>query len=764
LDTPSPSSLSSLIAGLRGVDPSVLHRLRRFDFERKLALLLSILAVISGIATYFMISTAPPYGRSVQTVVLLLQVDVILLLLLGVIIGRRLVMLVLEHRQGRAGSKLHGRLVALFAVVAVAPAIIVSVFSVLFLSSGLETWFGDRIRVALETSMNVAEAYLEEHKENIRADALAMAADLNREAPYLLGDPVRLQQFVAGQAAVRSLTEAIVFDRLGNVLARTGLSFGLEMEYLPPGALTRAESGEVVTVTSSADDRVRALVQLFGFGDAYLFVGRFVDAEVLGFMQRTQSVVREYQQLSTERRGIQITSAILFGLVALLLLFAAVWTGMAVADRIVAPIGQLIGAADRVRTGDLLARVPEGASDDEIAVLSRAFNRMATQLHSQRRELIDANHQLDARRRFTEAVLSGVTAGVIGLDDQRRIVLPNRAASHFLESAAGGEIAGVDIQHVLPETLPLFERAELAAGQTVQQQVTVRRGLAEYTLLVRLAAQREGDAIVGYVLTFDDITVLLSAQRQAAWAEVARRIAHEIKNPLTPIQLSAERMGRKFASQIDEADRSSFHRAVDTIIRQVDVIGRLIREFSAFARMPDARMRPEPLAALVQHAADLQQSARPELRLTVDLGDSAGLYLDCDGEKISQALTNVLQNAVQAVEESAAGADQEGGGSPAPVPVVEVTVLRGDHELAILVADNGSGFPAGERQRFLEPYVTTRAKGTGLGLAIVHKIMEEHAGRVELDNSELGGALVRLVFPAERIVEGRPRPIGNRAS
>jgi two-component system nitrogen regulation sensor histidine kinase NtrY len=245
---------------------------------------------------------------------------------------------------------------------------------------------------------------------------------------------------------------------------------------------------------------------------------------------------------------------------------------------------------------------------------------------------------------------------------------------------------------------------------------------------------------------------------------VARRIAHEIKNPLTPIQLSAERMGRKFASQIDEADRSSFHRAVDTIIRQVDVIGRLIREFSAFARMPDARMRPEPLAALVQHAADLQQSARPELRLTVDLGDSAGLYLDCDGEKISQALTNVLQNAVQAVEESAAGADQEGGGSPAPVPVVEVTVLRGDHELAILVADNGSGFPAGERQRFLEPYVTTRAKGTGLGLAIVHKIMEEHAGRVELDNSELGGALVRLVFPAERIVEGRPRPIGNRAS
>ncbi|MEZ5859368.1 MAG: HAMP domain-containing protein [Geminicoccaceae bacterium] len=495
-----------------------------------------------------------------------------------------------------------------------------------------------------------------------------MAADLNREAPYLLGDPVRLQQFVAGQAAVRSLTEAIVFDRLGNVLARTGLSFGLEMEYLPPGALTRAEAGEVVTVTSSADDRVRALVQLFGFGDAYLFVGRFVDAEVLGFMQRTQSVVREYQQLSTERRGIQITSAILFGLVALLLLFAAVWTGMAVADRIVAPIGQLIGAADRVRTGDLLARVPEGASDDEIAVLSRAFNRMATQLHSQRRELIDANHQLDARRRFTEAVLSGVTAGVIGLDDQRRIVLPNRAASHFLESAAGGEIAGVDIQHVLPETLPLFERAELAAGQTVQQQVTVRRGLAEYTLLVRLAAQREGDAIVGYVLTFDDITVLLSAQRQAAWAEVARRIAHEIKNPLTPIQLSAERMG----AQVREPDRRGRPVVLPSRGRHDHPPGRRHRPADprVLGLRPDARRPHATRAARRARAACGGPAAErlSELRLTVDLGDSAGLYLDCDGEKISQALTNVLQNAVQAVEESAAGADQEEAVARRPCP------------------------------------------------------------------------------------------------
>ena len=614
-----------------------------------------MLAVIAGITTYALITTAPPSGRSVQTVVLLLNIDLVLLLLLGVVVARRLVKLVLQRRRGLAGSKLHGRLVALFAVIAVLPAIVVSVFSVLFLSSGLETWFGDRIRTALDNSMNVAQAYLEEHKENIRADALAMASDLNRQAPQLVADHERLQQFVAGQAAVRNLTEAIVFDRLGNILARTGLSFGLESEYLPPQTLARAEAGEVVTVTSSADDRVRALVSLFGFGDAYLFVGRFIDAEVLGYMQQTERVVREYQELQSSRsrhpahlgRPLRPRGPA-----------AAAGRGLDRHDGRRPPRGADRPADQRRRPGAHRrspgAGARKGPSDDEIAVLSRAFNRMATQLQSQRRELIEANQQLDARRRFTEAVLSGVTAGVIGLDENRRIVLPNRAASQFLEPKrrVGGDepdrgraceadralgevlgvdlpgidddvIAGVDIASILPETRALFDNPELAQGQTVQAEVRVNLSAAEYTLLVRLAAQLEeiGEAtrIVGYVLTFDDITALLSAQRQAAWAEVARRIAHEIKNPLTPIQLSAERLGRKFGGQIDAADRSSFSRSIDTIIRQVDVIGRLIREFSAFARMPDAQMQPELLSELVNQAVELQAGAWPALDVQVDL-------------------------------------------------------------------------------------------------------------------------------------------------
>ena len=660
--------------------------------------------------------------------------------------ARRLVRLWLERQRGLAGSKLHGRLVALFAVVAVTPAIIVSLFSVVFLGSGLETWFSDRIRTALQNSLNVAEAYLEEHKENIRADALAMAADLNREGPLLMGDPYRLQQLVNAQAAVRSLTEAVVFDGTGQVMARTGLSFTMETDELAPDVLARAATGEVVTLTSGAEDRVRALVRLDGFGEAYLYVGRFVDAEVLGYMQRTQAMVQEYQRMEGGRRGIQITSALLFGIVALLLLLASVWVGLNLADRLVAPISQLILAANRVRAGDLLARVPEDTGpDDEVKDLSRAFNRMTSQLASQRRELVEANRQLDERRRFTEAVLAGVTAGVLGVDAEGYVALPNRSALDFL-SVPGDEVAGAPLESVLPEVAPLLARARLAPHHAVEQQIAISRGGVERTLLVRVAAQSEGGEVAGYVLTFDDITALLSAQRQAAWSEVARRIAHEIKNPLTPIRLSAERLNRRYLAQITDG-RENFSGAVATIIRQVDQIGHLISEFSNFARMPSPVMKDEDLNEIVRHALFLQQSAWPSVRFGRDLPDPPQ-RLACDADKVGQALTNLLQNAVQALNE-AAPAGGEAAAPPVP-PVVNVRVLADGEGVVVEVEDNGPGFPLPERHRLLEPYVTTRAKGTGLGLAIVHKIMEEHGGRVELASGANGGALARLVFPAYR--------------
>ena len=729
-----------MLSSLRLIEPGLIARFRRIDVERRLALFLVVLAVIAGFMTYLVIFQTPPYGSSIHTVLFLLNLDLVILLLLGVIVARRLVRLWLERKSGLAGSKLHGKLVALFAVVAVAPAIVVSLFSVFFLSSGLETWFSDRIRTALTNSLNVAEAYLKEHKENIRADALAMASDLNRDGAMLFGDPYRLQALVNAQAAVRSLTEAVVFDSTGNVLARTGLSFTMEWGNLGPEVIDRAGDGRVVVLTSDADDRVRALVRLDGFGDAYLYVGRFVDAEVLGYMQRTQAMVTEYRRMEGERRGIQITSAALFGIVALLLLLASVWVGLNLADRLAAPIARLVEAANRVRAGDLMARVPEGpGQQDEIQDLSRAFNRMTSQLGSQRRELIEANRQLDERRRFTEAVLAGVSAGVLGIDPDGFVVLPNRAAIEFL-SGEGGELAGSPVEAVLPEVVPLLAKVKSSPHATLEQQITIGRDGAERTLLVRVAAQLQSGEIGGYVLTFDDITALLSAQRQAAWSEVARRIAHEIKNPLTPIRLSAERLNRRYAAQVTEG-KESFVGAITTIVRQVDQIGHLVSEFSNFARMPAPKMKEEKLGKLVRHAIFLQQSAWPKVVFVLDIPE-APLRLACDGGKVEQALTNLLQNALQAMSENPIRGEAK----------LWVRVCQDNGGLRVEIEDVGPGFPPAERHRLLEPYVTTRAKGTGLGLAIVHKIMEEHQGRVELSSGQGGGALASLVFPAYRVV------------
>lgn len=725
------------------------ERLRRSDIERRLALVLTVGAIVSGVATYVAISGAPPFGSDVRTVLVLLNLDLILLLLLGVVIARRLVSLYLQRRQGSAGSRLHVRLVALFGAVATAPAILVAVFSVFFLSNGLEAWFSERIRSSLDNSLAVAEAYLAEHKEIIRADALAMAADLGRIGDPLGAMPDQLRQAVNAQAAVRSLTEAIVFDSGGRVLARSGLSFTMDMqiEQLPPSALEQADLGEVVIFTSDTDDRVRALVRLDGFIETYLFVGRFVDANVLGFMERTQQIVSEYRQMERERSGIQVTSALIFGIVALLLLFASVWVGLTFANELAAPISRLIGAADRVRSGDLMARVPEGSDQDEIGVLSRAFNRMTSQLASQRHELVEANQQLDDRRRFTEAVLAGVSAGVLGLDADGDIVLPNRSASDFL--GGGDHLIGSSLAVVMPEIAPLLQRAALRPGEAVVDEVTVQRGGAQRSLLVRVAAQQDEGVLVGYVVTFDDVTELLSAQRQAAWAEVARRIAHEVKNPLTPIRLSAERLNRKYLPQIVD-DREAFTNCTATIVRQVDTIGHLITEFSAFARMPAPVMRGESMAELARQALQLQQTAWPDIAFRLELPPGDRVMLACDGQKVTQVLTNLLQNAIDSLTERAPAAGL-------PPPEIVLAVRRAAGSVIVEVADNGPGFSSPERERLFEPYVTTRSRGTGLGLAIVRKIMEEHGGKAELSESSAGGALVRLVFP-EPVERAASRP------
>ena len=710
---------------------------------RRIAIALAAAALASGVATYLALTGAPPFGPRPGVVLSLLYLDLVLLLLLAALVAKRLVEVWVERRRGLAGSRLQIRLVGLFSLIAVLPTIIVAVFSYLFFSFGVESWFSDRVRTAISESVAVADAYVKEHQQAIRADSLAMATDLDRSAASFQLNPQYLAPVLAAQAAMRGLTEAAVLDRKGAMLARTGLVFALGFEDVSKDALHRARLGEVVIMTDDREERVRALVRLNEFSDLYLYVGRFIEPRVLTHRDAVHLAAAQYERLEGQRSGFQITFAVIYILVAMLFLAAAISIGIHFAAQLADPISRLVGAAERVRAGDLSARVPEGKKDDELVSLSRAFNRMTNQIQSQQRELIEANRELDERRRFTETVLTGVSAGVIGLDRGGRIYLPNRSASALLGVDLDLSV-GEDLAEVAPEMAGLLEEAARRPDRLAQAQVQIVGDNSTRTLLVRIAAEHDSEQndgeISGFVVTFDDITELLSAQRKAAWADIARRIAHEIKNPLTPIQLSAERLRRKYLKEIKK-DPETFRICTDTIIRHVEDIGRMVDEFSSFARMPAPVLKPEDLTTLVEQAVFLERTAHPKISLETRFA-ARPVLLRCDARLVGQALINIIKNAIESIEARIA----EKG--PTPPGQIIVTV-EADGPVAVTVEDNGKGLPRHGRERLTEPYVTTRTKGTGLGLAIVKKIMEDHQGELMLSDREHGGARVRMVFSGE---------------
>ncbi len=714
----------------------------KVGLERKLSIGLLFASAATGIATYGALTDRFAVGPGSRLLILLLYVDLILGVLLGAVVVRRLAVLWAERRRGLAGSRLHGQLVLLFSVVAVTPTIIVAIFSLLFFNLGVDAWFSDRIKTVVDESLTVAEAYLQEHQHNVTADVLAMAQDINQSTPALAENPVRLNQILAAQTALRGLSEAIIFDGHGNLLARSGFSFSMEFDAdLPNWALERARTGEVVVLSSDTDDRVRALVQLDSLFDVFLYVGRSVDPRVLSHLDRTQGAVKLYAALAQQRSEIQVIFVVIFAVVAVLLLLAAVWVGIAIAARLVKPIGQLIRVADRVGAGELDVRVSENETGNELASLSRAFNRMTEQLAEQQHELRSANTQLDGRRRFTEAVLAGVSAGVIGLDADAAINLPNRSASELLGIDLE-PLVGATLADTVPEMAVLLESARRRPSRMSEAQIDLVRGGQTRQLLVRVVHEMGEHGPIGFVVTFDDVTALLSAQRKAAWADVARRIAHEIKNPLTPIQLSAERLKRKYLKEI-ATDPETFRECTDTIVRQVGDIGRMVDEFSAFARMPSPVMREENLNEICHHAVVLQRAAHPSIAF-VEMLPPSPIRRSFDSRQIGQALTNILKNAAEAVE----GRESIDG---RPLPKGRVTInLRVDenNRATVTISDNGPGLPKQGRERLTEPYVTTRLKGTGLGLAIVKKIMEDHGGDLVLEDNDGGGARVRLIFAA----------------
>jgi len=706
----------------------------------QLALGVGFLAVLSGAITYAILSGLIPWTPGRPGLIVLLLINLTLGLSLGALIAWRLVRLWTERKSGRAGARLHVRLVTWFGTIAVVPAILIAIFAAVTLNLGLEAWFSDRVKEALGSAVNVAQHYMNDHERDIIGDAYEIANTIQRDPTLFDANKhVKPTDFFAKLNSLtkdRGLQASYIVDSNGKILASTKQQYVKDPK--PPSAadLAQASSGSIVVDATPGGSTVTALIQMQTLKDAYLLVVRQVDPQVFGYYNRTKLAVSEYNRLDQNRSELQLLFAALYAVVSLVTLLGAVWSGIWAANRLVRPISGLVGAAERVSEGDLSAHVNVAQDDDELANLGHAFNRMTGQLAAQRDDLMTANRLNDERRRFTETVLSGVSAGVIGLDRDGNITIVNRAAARLL-NATSEELEGRHYAESVPELSALIRRALSEPAARAGGEITVKRTGSPRQLSVQVSSET-GNAS-GFVVTFDDITDLVGAQRTAAWADVARRIAHEIKNPLTPIQLSAERLKRKYGGEVS-TDPEIFQQCIDTIIRQVGDIGRMVDEFSSFARMPRPVMRRENAAELLQQAVFLQRVAHPDIAFAVEAPKDP-VFFEGDGRLISQALTNVLKNAGEGIAARLAAGDEAPG-------KIQVALQPNGTNFAFTVSDNGIGLPAEHRHRLTEPYVTTRAKGTGLGLAIVRKIMEDHGGEIALADAESGeGALVTLTFP-----------------
>ncbi|MDH5722106.1 MAG: PAS domain-containing sensor histidine kinase, partial [Alphaproteobacteria bacterium] len=698
------------------------------SWRTKASVLLVIAAAISALATFSAFRDVSGTLNNSDVVIWLLNIDLIILLLLVSLIARRIVGLWSGRKRRIAGSHLHVRLVYIFSIIAAVPTIIMTVFSVVFFHYGVQTWFSERVQTAINESQAVAQSYMEEHKQVIRADTMAMAGDLDRQSDILMFNPETFQEVVNTQSFIRNLSEALVFREDGRVIARSALTFALEYEAVPEYIMQRAKTGEVVLMTGEDQDRVRALVKLENFPDTFLFVGRMLDPQVLSHLSATQLASDDYASLKAQYSGLQITVTMLFVVVGFLLLLAAIWFGLILARQLVKPISELIIAADRVRGGDLTFQVPENKTLEEFDYLAQSFNRMTSQIHKQRTDLIEANRQLDYRRRVTETVLAGVSSGVIGVDKEGTVNLVNNAALTLL-GMRKEDLLSRKLIDVIPELSQTMESASRRIGKITRKEVQLHGGGGKkrsfiFQITIELGNEEDKNIIV----TFDDITALQSAQRKAAWSDVARRIAHEIKNPLTPIQLSAERLRRKYKDSFQEEESKVFDQCIETIIRHVGDIGGMVDEFSSFARMPEPVLKAENLPKQIKESLMLQQQAHPEIIFSLEFADDVfaeKLCAEIDSRQFRQAMTNILQNAVDAIH-SVSGKGKQGR-------VEILTGYHGQDEIFVSISDNGAGFPEDSpRDKLTEPYVTHKQKGTGLGLAIVKKIMEDCNGSLVL--------------------------------
>ena len=702
----------------------------------------AVLAMLSAFATFVVLADLTPVVPSHSVVVTLLFINALTVFLLLGVIAHEVSLVVQARRRGRAAARLHVRIVALFAVIAAVPAILVAIVASVTLDRGLDRLFSTRTRTIIENSLTVADAYLQEHAQMIRGDIIAMSFDVTRAKPLFDAERERFKQFLTAQARVRGLSAAMIIGPAATIIERAEINADQPTPLPDSAGLATVNENEPQIGMLLSTNSVAAVVKLRGYDDSFLSIIRPLNPRVVAHLRETQATVSDFANLQSRRSGVQLAFALMYTVIALAVLLSAAWLGLNFANKLVAPIRRLIGAANIVSTGNLYIQVPVVRSEGDLAQLGETFNRMTTELRTQRDDIVRARDVIDQRRRFTEAVLAGASAGVIGVDGDGRISILNRSAEKLVDRLEA-DVIGHPLSEIMPELKDIFSNAQLGIQRLVQGQVTINRQNRERNLSVRVTTEQSRDSERGYVITLDDITELVTAQRTSAWADIARRIAHEIKNPLTPIQLSAERLRRKYGKTITD-DPAVFYQCTDTIVRQVDDIKRMVDEFSKFARMPKAEIAAEDVAETVRQVVFLQRVGNDDIDIELVLAEDP-MLARFDRRLISQGLTNIIKNATEAI---AAVPQAERG------RIVVVTAREGEY-VVIDVIDNGIGLPKENRNRLLEPYVTTREKGTGLGLAIVGRILEEHGGGIELrDASEKNpgerGAWMRLRFVDER--------------
>ncbi|OAF11998.1 sensor histidine kinase NtrY-like [Bradyrhizobium neotropicale] len=730
---------------------------RRWSLSRWLAPFAVGLALLSAFLTFVVLTGLTNIEPTPEVVRSFLLINAGTILLLVGIIVREVWQMVQARRRGRAAARLHVQIVGLFSIVAVLPAVLVAIVANVTIERGLDRLFSGPTKEVIQNSLIIARAYMQEHAQLIRGDIIGMANDVSRASLLFDRDRQSFLQLLTAGAAARNLPGAMIMGKDANPIlsAETG---GIPLAFAPPNPefLKNVNENEPEIAVLPDQNLVAAVIRLRSFNDTFfLYVARQLDPRVVDQLKQTELSVAEYAQIESRRLGIQVAFALMFAVIALTILMASVLIGFNFANSLVAPIRRLMNAAHTVSTGNLHVQVPVHKSEGDLAQLGATFNKMTQELRSQRDELVNASDLIDSRRRFIEAVLSSASAGIIGVDASGSVGILNRSAEKLIGHAES-ETLGHPLSDVLPELDEMMKTAREGTQRLVQGQITITRDGQERNLSVRVSAEKTSQARDSYIITLDDITELVSAQRTSAWGDVARRIAHEIKNPLTPIQLSAERIRRKFGKTITEdKDKQIFDQCTDTIVRQVDDIRRMVDEFSRFARMPKPVMEGEDVADTVRQAVFLMKVAHPEIDIEAEFKEDP-LRAQFDRRLISQAVTNIVKNATEAIEQvppEELGKDHGKGR-------IDVVVSREGEDALIDVIDNGIGLPKVARSRLLEPYVTTRAKGTGLGLAIVGRVLEDHGGRIELkDASDFRegqrGAWMRMRFA----ISGHPKKI-----